>query len=131
MDERRKLPRKYLMAYSSVYNQNDGQLLGYLCDLTLSGLMVISKESKQIGTEREIRIDLPETPVFPKKSLVFKTRVIWCQPDVDPRLHNIGFQLLNLAPEDKPIIEQMIETYEFRRDQDAYPPSIDELNKKT
>ena len=130
MDERRKLPRKYLMAYSSVFSKSSGQMLGYLCDLTLEGLMVISKEPSQPDKEIELRIDLPEVPKFPKRRILVNSRVAWCQPDVDPSLYNIGFQIMELAPGDDAIIEQMIDAYQFRRDQEAYPPSTEELNKK-
>ncbi len=115
MEERRKLPRKYLMAYSSVYEQSTGKMLGYLCDLTLDGLMVISKENLVVDKETEIRIDLPEVPPFTEKYLQIKARVVWLQPDLDPRLNNIGFHFLELAKEKKPLIEKIIDTYEFRR----------------
>jgi Tfp pilus assembly protein PilZ len=121
MEERRKLPRKYLMAYSSVYEQSTGKLLGYLCDLTLDGLMVIGKESLEIDKEIGIRIDLPEIPLFSEQHLQIQARVIWVKPDLDPRLNNIGFNFLKLSKEEKPLIEQMIETYEFRRADGSSP----------
>lgn len=105
-------------------------LLGYLCDLTLDGLMVISKVPKNAKSEIELYIELPDTPKFSRKSLKIKTRIIWCKTDIDPRLYNIGFQFINLAKEDKPIIEQMIESYEFNREQDMFPPSVTELNRE-
>ena len=121
MEERRKLPRKYLMAYSSVYSVPTGRLIGYLCDITLDGLMVISKEDMALDRELEVRIDLPEIPEFTQSNLKLKTKAVRSQPDIDPRLFNIGFQLLDIAPESKPVIEQMIETYEFRRYTDETP----------
>lgn len=128
MEERRKLPRKYLMAYSSVYEQSTGKMLGYLCDLTFDGLMVISKESLEIDKETEVRIDLPEMPLFTENNLKIKTRVIWVNPDLDPRLNNIGFQFLELSEEQKPVIVQMIETYEFHREDGKPLTSINDLN---
>ena len=116
MEERRKIPRKYLMAYSSVYEQSTGKMLGYLSDLTLEGLMVIGKEKLGIGRETEIRIDLPETPSFKENHLQIGVRVIWVQPDIDPRLNNIGFNFIDLSGEQKPIILEMIEIYEFHRE---------------
>ncbi len=130
MEERRKLSRKYLMAFSSVLDNNSGMLLGYLCDLTLDGLMVISKVPKNAENEIELYIELPDTPKFSRKSLKIKTRIIWCEADIDPRLYNVGFQFVNLAEEDKPIIEQMIESYEFNREQNMFPPSVTELNRE-
>jgi len=41
MQERRKEPRKPLMAYSQVFDLYGGRLLGYLGDLTMKGAMVI------------------------------------------------------------------------------------------
>ena len=116
MEERRKIPRKYLMAYSSVYEQGTGKMLGYLSDLTLEGLMVIGKEKLEIGTETEIRIDLPEIPAFGENYLQIGVRVIWVKPDLDPRLNNIGFNFIDLPEKQKPIISEMIEIYEFRRE---------------
>ena len=116
MEERRKLPRKYLMAFSSVYKQNTGKLIGYLSDLTLEGLMVISKESLEINEDLEIYLDLPEMILSKESALKINVRVIWLQPDIDPRLNNIGFQFLDISEEQIPIITQMIDAYQFRRE---------------
>ena len=130
MEERRKLPRKYLMAFSSVYDNENRILLGYLCDLTLDGLMVISKIPKNTEGETELYIELPETPQFPKDNLTIQSRIIWCKEDIDPRLYNIGFQFIDISEEDKAIVEQMIESYEFNREQELFPPSVNELNRE-
>ncbi len=116
MEERRKLPRKYLMAFSSVYKQNTGKLIGYLSDLTLEGLMVISKENLEVNEDLEIYLDLPEMILSKEPVLKINARVIWIQPDIDPRLNNIGFQFLKLSEEKIPIITQMIDVYQFRRE---------------
>lgn len=128
MEEKRKLPRKYLMAYSSVYEQSTGRTLGYLCDITLDGLMVISKENLDVNKEIELYIDLPEIPSFTEKILKIKARVAWSRPDLDPKLMNIGFQFVELAEENKPIISQMIETYEFRREGGDAPNTANDPN---
>ena len=120
MEERRKLPRKYLMAFSSVYKQDTGKLIGYLSDLTLDGLMVISKEDIEINKEMEIYLDLPEMILSKERVLKINARVIWLQPDIDPRLNNIGFQFLELSEEQTPIIAQMIDAYQFRREDGIY-----------
>ena len=128
MKERRKLPRKYLMAFSSVFNQSTGKLIGYLSDLTLDGLMVISKENPKINEEMGIYLDLPEMILAKDRALKINTRVIWIQPDVEPRLNNIGFQFLGLEEGQKPVINQMIDAYEFRRRDGTAPLSMDNRN---
>lgn len=116
MDERRKLPRKYLMAYSSVYEASTGKLLGYLSDLTLGGLMLISKEQLHLEQEMMLHLDLPDMPSFGDTHLRVKARVARCQPDLDPRLYNIGFAFIDLPKDKIPLIEEMINSYELRRD---------------
>lgn len=116
MKERRKIPRKYLMAYSSVYEQSTGKMLGYLSDLTIGGLMIISKESLEVGKKIDLHIDLPEMPIITDSFLRINTRVARSQPDIDPRLFNIGFEFIALTAKEKMIVTQMIESYEFRRE---------------
>jgi hypothetical protein len=41
MHERRKQPRKQLMSYTQVFDLYNGDLLGYLGDMNLGGVMVI------------------------------------------------------------------------------------------
>lgn len=130
MQERRKLPRKYLMAFSSVKNNQSGIELGYLCDMNLDGMMIIGKEPHEPGQEIELYIELPEKQNFPQKSIIVKAELIWTEPDIDPRLFNMGFKFLNLAEADKPIITNMIKVYEFRRNTELYPPSTSELNER-
>ncbi|RLD02496.1 MAG: hypothetical protein DRI32_08870 [Chloroflexi bacterium] len=127
MEERRKFPRKYLMAFSSVYIQSTGKLIGYLSDLTLEGLMVISKESLEIDTKLGIYLDLPAMILSKDRALKIEVRVIWIQPDIEPTLTNIGFQFLGLTEEQKSVINQMIDAYEFRRKDGTSPLSMDNL----
>lgn len=115
-EERRKLPRKYLMAYSSVYEASTGKLLGYLSDLNIGGLMLIGKEELEIESEMELHLDLPEMTNISATHLRVKARVVRCHPDIDPRLINIGFAFIDLPKEKEPLIKEMINTYEFRRE---------------
>lgn len=116
MEDRRQLPRKYLMAFSSVYEQSTGKMLGYLSDLNLGGLMLIGKESLAPETEINLHIDLPEMSNIDATYLRVKARVVRSHPDLDPRLINIGFAFIDLPEELEPVINEMIKIYEFRRE---------------
>ena len=113
MEEKRKLPRKYLRGYSSVYEQGTGKILGNLCDLSLGGLMLISQESLEADKEVSLYIDLPEIISYKDRTLKFKARVAWLQPDVEPGINNIGFQFFKFTEEKKLVVTQIIETYEL------------------
>ncbi len=129
MEERRKLPRKYLIAFSSVKDNQSGLHLGFLCDLNRDGLMIICKKPIDLGQETELYIELPEDKNFNKKYILIKTTAVWCEPDIDPRLYNTGFKITNLDKEEEQIIDKMIDLYEFRRDITPFPPSTAELGK--
>lgn len=124
MKERRKLPRKYLMVYSRVFDQKTGRIIGYLSDLNQLGAMTISDDPLPLDTTLELRFDLPDPVVFSRDHLNIKARVAWCQADINPAFYNIGFEFLDVGPKEADIIEQMIITYEFRRDAGKYPPPV-------
>lgn len=115
MEDRRKLERKYLLMYSRVYDMKSGKLLGYLADLSPGGAMIIGDDALQTGAAFELQLDLPEYPPFPLKVLKLSARVAHCEPDLDPRFHDIGFEFLGVRSEQAKVIEQMMEAYEFRR----------------
>jgi hypothetical protein len=122
MPERRKQPRKNLMAFSQVFNLYEGRLIGYLGDLNLSGAMVIADQPMEINIELEISIQLPELPGIDTPHLTLPVRVAWCDKDISPEFFNIGLEFQVITDEHKNIIEAVMENYEFRRLPPNYPP---------
>ncbi len=127
MSERRHMERKYLVIYSRVFDRKSGKVLGYLSDLTLSGAMIIGEHPIEKGTLITLRMDLPDVAVFNQRHFDVEAEAMWSKPDVDPSFHNTGFQFLNANDEHRTILKHMIEMYEFRRDTNAYPPSVSEM----
>jgi len=127
MDERRKLDRKYLIVYSRVFERNLGRMLGYLGDLSQSGAMIISEQAQTVNSVLPLRFDLPDLNLFKASQLDISARVAHCEPDINPAFYNIGFEFLEVTPEQKEIIEKMMEAYEFRRELPNYPISPSSL----
>lgn len=121
MQERRKLDRKYLMVYSRVFDRANGKILGYLSDLSPKGAMIISDDPMTEDVNLALRFDLPDPPLFSTDHLNLEARVAWCKPDIDPSFYNIGFEFLKINDQEKAIVDEMIEAYEFRRDLPNYP----------
>ncbi len=128
MKERRTLDRKYLMVYSRVFDRATGRILGYLSDLSPKGAMIISDDPISENAKLSLRFDLPDPPLFSTDHLNLEARVAWCKPDIDPSFYNIGFEFLEINEQEKMIIEEMIEAYEFRRDLPNYPISPSSLD---
>ena len=122
MQDRRKQERKNLVAYTQVFDLYGGNLLGYLGDLTVSGAMIISEKPIKPGTEITLAIELPELPGIDTMRMSLAARVAWCQQDLSPQYFNIGFEFKQVLPEQKKLIESIIENYQFRRDVPGYPP---------
>jgi hypothetical protein len=110
MEERRKIPRKYLMFYARVFDRKNGELLGYLADLTPKGAMLISETPIESGVSFRLKMDLPDR-FFTHDHLNFEAMSIWCNPDVDPKLFNTGFQMLFVDPQDVEVIQQINERF--------------------
>lgn len=127
MKERRTLNRKYLMVYSRVFDRTTGKILGYLSDLSPKGAMIISDDPISENVTISLRFDLPDPPLFSTSHLNLEARIAWCKPDIDPSFYNIGFEFLEIKESDKAIVEEMVEAYEFRRDQPNYPVSPSSL----
>jgi hypothetical protein len=115
MDEKRQLPRKYLIIFSRVFERTLGKLLGYLSDLSESGGMIISEEAMQVGDTISLRLDLPDPKIFHAHNLHLEARVARCDPDLSPAFYDIGLEFLDLTPEKKIVVQRMMEVYEFHR----------------
>ena len=120
MQDRRKEPRKNLMAYTQVFDLYGGFLIGNLGDLTLKGAMVISERTMEENTELTLAIELPELPDINDSRMTISARVAWCQQDLSPEYFDIGFEFNNPTPEQEKVVQAIIDNYEFRRDPPNY-----------
>ena len=116
MKERRTEERKTLVAYTQVFDLYGGALLGYLGDLTTKGAMIISEKPIAKEVELTLAIELPELPNIKASRMTLPAKVVWCEQDISPEFHNVGFEFKEVKPEQKTIIESIIKNYEFRRD---------------
>ena len=127
MSERRRMSRKYLVIYSRVFDRKNGKVLGYLSDLTLEGAMIIGEQALEKGVHLTLRVDLPDVAAFNQRHFDVEAEAMWSKPDVDPSFFNTGFHFIGTTDEQRAVLTHMIEMYEFRRDTDAYPPSVSEM----
>ena len=122
MQERRKVQRKNLMAYSQVFDLANGHLLGYLGDLHLQGAMIIGQKLLEENTNLTLAIELPELTNTAASRITISARTVWCQPDISPEFFNIGFEFREVNPGQATLIEAIMDQYEFRR---VEPPNTE------
>lgn len=125
-EEHRKENRKRLMAFSPVFDATINQLLGYVEDLTLQGVMVIGEKEIETGHERLLRIEFPSEDTA---HILIPARSAWCRQDINVEYYNTGFEFLRIAPEQAAILEVILDKYHFHQEFSAsdYLESIRQL----
>ena len=113
MDDRRTRKRVYRMFYSRIRDRHSGDLIGHLVDLTPEGLLVVSETPIEVGQVVFMQMELPED-VSEKQFIKFDVQAAWCRTDMDPSFYDLGFQFVEILPEDLSIIRHFIEAYGFR-----------------
>lgn len=115
MLDKRKEPRKKLMAFTPVYIYNPRALLGYLEDLTVRGARVVGgiqlEEGKLINLSIEFPEGIPNVPPYPFQ---IRARVARVHED-EAHYENLGFEFVDVTEEQTGILESVIQRYEFHR----------------
>ena len=113
--ERRQEPRKKLMAFTPVYDQTKGILLGYIRDLTLRGVLVIGEKKLDVNTKIVLAFELPGgLPGVKATRMKILARVARCEEDESSQTYKIGFEFTDVEPEQTEIIQALLERYHFR-----------------
>lgn len=114
MSDHRKEARKKLIAFTPVHDLLRKTLLGYVGDLTLQGVMVVGEKPVEINRNLTLGIQFPESlPDTPAMRIVIPARAAWCRQTDGPQF-NIGFEFIDVSPEDANVIETVLKRYQFR-----------------
>ena len=114
MDERRGLKRRHLVFYLDVLDRTSGRVIGQLGDISIDGLLVISREQLPENFSCPARIALPDVRGFHGGFLELGIRECWRSPDVNPDLFCTGFTLENPSAEDIGVINSLVQALGFR-----------------
>ena len=112
MTERRTVPRKKFNLYLRAMNDDSGEPMGHVIEVSATGLQLESTVKLPTETDYYLRLDLtPELADRPY--IVFIARSKWCKvDDIQPNLYHVGFAVAEILPEDKPIFINLIKKSE-------------------
>jgi hypothetical protein len=99
--------RKSLFYKFEVLNIED-QFIGYLGDITLSGLKVISENSMQPNSFHKLKIKLPPR-IGRKEEITFNAECVWCKKDADDKKYQLGFKAHHENADNKNTIKIIME----------------------
>ena len=112
MAHHRKEPRHHLIFYLKVFDQDTGQQLGHMGDITTEGLMVMSSEPLEVEREYNLEIRV-ESKLTRNPSLKFRAEARWCRPDYNPDYYATGFHLMDRQAETQTAIEKLVKDIGF------------------
>jgi hypothetical protein len=111
LDDRRRLDRKDFSYYMPLIDYDSGELVGHLADISAGGFRMDSLSPIPPNKDIQFHLDLT-SEVSIKPFMVFVARSKWCKVDpLDPFCYNVGFQLINIAPQDIEIFNRLMEKY--------------------
>jgi len=111
MADKRKINRRDFTYYMQVTDELSKKLIGYLTDISTGGFRLDCP--KQIPPGQDFRMQVQLTAdVADKNYMSFVARSKWCHPDhVDPNTYNVGFEIVQMAPNDMVIFQRMFDKY--------------------
>ena len=111
MIEQRKRKRRNFSYYMRVTDSVTQKPIGHLSDISAIGFKLDSAQPLPVGEHYNLRLDLPNE-VADKNFLVFMAKSKWCSTDkADPFTQNVGFEIINITPQDAAIYNRIIERY--------------------
>lgn len=111
MTERRTTPRRAFAYYMRVVDDETGQLVGHLADISPRGFKLDCSHPLPLDKDFRLRMDLTGD-VSDKPFITFTARSKWSSPDpTDPFVHNVGFEIINISMIDGKIFQNVVEKY--------------------
>lgn len=104
--------RRQLYFNLAVYDDDTGEMLGRLSDLTHEGLMIVSPRPLDVDRLYRLRVELPDALGNPV-ALEFVARSRYCRPDVNDDYHDTGFHIVDGGAAHVDTVREWIARYGF------------------
>lgn len=103
----RNRPRKNTPNLVRVLDQETGQAIGRVVNITADGLMLVTNDYVDTGNVFNARIILPRM-VEGRVDVSVELEAVWCRQDTNPKFFKAGFKYLNLAGNDGFLLEDVM-----------------------
>ncbi len=109
---RRKMKRRYLIFYLSVYELPENRLLGYMVDISKGGIKLMSNQPLEAERPYTLKVKLPEHGEY-GSAFTLDAHCLWCRPGPNPDIYDAGFKLLDCPEGVEEAIRRVIEELGF------------------
>ncbi|MBK7453130.1 MAG: PilZ domain-containing protein [Anaerolineales bacterium] len=111
MPERRTTPRKKFDYYMRVDDDDAQKLLGHMVQVSAIGLQLETTVPLPLQKDYYLRLELT-AELADHPFIIFLARTKWCKiDDIHPNLFHVGFQIMEITPEDNRVILNIIKKY--------------------
>ncbi|RRJ82498.1 PilZ domain-containing protein [Aestuariirhabdus litorea] len=105
--EHRALPRKRLKSVVPVTNDDTGEAVGRIFDITVEGFMLLTQQTLAPDTLFNFSFSLPDERIGPAE-IKLQAVCVWCQGSSFSEEFGAGFRLANLSPIYKPAFQRLV-----------------------
>lgn len=94
-----------------VLNDDTQEILGQMVEISMVGLRLETVEPVPLQKDYYLRLELtPDLGSIPY--IVFLARSKWIKPDdIQPNLYQVGFEFVEILPEDRQVFQRILEKY--------------------
>lgn len=123
--EQRRSPRHPLIMYLDVLDRKSDQALGYLSDVSDTGLMFITLSPIEPGMQYHIYIPIPptlqeaNTPENHNAPIEIEIEAVWAKPSLNPALHCVGCRFCHINEQDRVRLQSISARLGFTQDVDV------------
>ena len=110
--EKRTMKRWQLIFYLRVFDEDTGKLLGYVVDISINGMMLISDQPIPLQKDYDLWLDVPRDD-GQREKVSLQAHSLWSQRDVNPDFFDTGFCLVDATNEQIYRIQLIIDDYKM------------------
>jgi c-di-GMP-binding flagellar brake protein YcgR len=107
MEDYRHRPRKNTPHLVKVINQDTGETVGRVVDITADGMMLVTKDKIVKSQVYNFRIILP-VMVHHRSDVCLQAKSVWITNDSNSDFSKCGFKFINLAGEEGFLLEDVM-----------------------
>jgi len=107
MEDYRHRPRKNTPHLVRVLNEESGETVGRVVDITADGMMLVTKDKIKVGQLFNFRIILP-VMVHHRSDVCLEAKSVWVKADSNSEYSKCGFKFINLAGEEGFLLEDVM-----------------------
>jgi hypothetical protein len=107
---KRQADRWYLVFYLRVFDGMSSKILGHLIDISERGIMLICDNPVEVHEDYRLRMRLPNQ-MKERDEIIFSATSRWCKSDANPDFYLVGFQIYDLEPATRDLINTLIRDF--------------------